>query len=89
MANKRNLKRAINLICDELLAECMAASLYRTKAHKDNADAILFSIVKMKDDFCSRISHQEPGMNANAYFKDIRDKFSAQVGEIVDQINNL
>jgi hypothetical protein len=89
MANKRSLKRVINLICDELLTECVAASLYGNDTHKDNAEALLFSIVKMQSDFICRVSHPEPGMPANRYFKDLRDKFSAQVGELVDQINNL
>jgi len=89
MANKRTLKNAINLICEELLAECIAASLYRTEAHKDNADALLFTILKMQADFCSRVSHPEPGMKPALYYKNLREKFTAQVGEIVDQIQNL
>lgn len=89
MANKRTLKHAINLICEELLTECIAASLYRTEAHKDNANALFYTIMKTRSEFCARISHPEPGMKAGAYYKDLREKFSAQVGEIVDQINNL
>lgn len=89
MANKRTLKFAINMICEELIAECIAASLYRTEAHKHNADALLYAILRMKDDYCSRISHPEPGMKASLYFKDLRKKFASQVGEIVDQIHNL
>ena len=89
MANKRTLKHAINLICAELLAECIAASLYRTEAHKDNAEALFHTILTMQANFCSRVSHPEPGMKASAYYKDLREKFTAQVGEIVDQIDNL
>jgi len=28
-------------------------------------------------------------MSAKAYYKDLREKFSAQISEVVDQINNL
>lgn len=89
MANKRTLKKTINLICEELFTECVAASLYGTEKHKDNTDALLFSIVKMESDFVSRISHPEPGMPAHVYYKDLREKFTAQAGELIDQINNL
>lgn len=41
MANKRNLKRNISIVCEELLAECMAASLYGTNVNKEDADAII------------------------------------------------
>ena len=88
MANKRTLKKMINLICEELFAEGVARSLYGHDAQKDNGQAILFSIVKMQNKYISRVSHPEPGMKPNAYYKDLREKFSAEVGEILDQINS-
>jgi len=87
MANKRSLKRSITLISEELFAECVAASLYGHNC--DSAEALLFSIIKMQDNFVRRISHPEPGMTAKAYFKDLREKFTAQAGEIIDQIKTL
>jgi len=87
MANKRKLKKKINLICEALFADCVAVSLYGPKGNKENMDALLFTIVKMQDHFTKRISHPEPGITAKAYFKDLRDKFSAQVSNILDQID--
>lgn len=89
MANKRSLKKVINLICDELFTECVAASLYGAENNKDNAEALLFSIIKLQSDYVCRVCHPEPGMSAKAYFKDLREKFSAQVSETIDQINTL
>lgn len=89
MANKRTLKRTINLICDDLLVECIAASLYGNENHKGNSDALLNMIIRINENFITRISHPEPGMPAHVYYKDLREKFAAQVSEIVDQINNL
>ena len=89
MANKRSLKHAINLICEELFAEAVAASLYGNEQVNENADALLFSIIRLQSNYINRISHVEPGMKAKQYFKDLRDKFSAEAGEIIDQINNL
>ena len=89
MANKRSLKYAINAICEELFAECSAASLYGADNHKDDAEALLFSILKTQSDFVARVSHPEPGMTAKAYYKDLREKFSAQISELVDQVNAL
>ena len=88
MANKRLLKHAINGISEELFAECIAASLYGNGGHKENSDALLFTILKMQREYVSRISHPEPGITAKAYFKDLREKFTEQVSEVIDQINN-
>ena len=87
MANKRTLKRAIHLICEELFAEAVAMSTYGPEAARPNAQALLFSIVRMENDYTSRVSHPEPGLKASDYYKDLREKFSAQVGEIIDQLN--
>ena len=86
MMNKRTLKKGITLICEELFAEGVAISLYGPRPPKE-AEALLYSIVKMQDNYLKRVSHPEPGMSAKAYYKDLREKFSAQVSEILDQIN--
>lgn len=87
MSNKRKLKKRINLICEALFADCVAISLYGPEANRENMEAHLFSIVKMQDHYIRRVSHPEPGLKAKDYFKDLREKFNAQVNNMLDQIN--
>ena len=87
MSNKRDLKRTINYICGDLFTEGIAASLYGEE--HDNTEAILTSILVMHSNYIRRVSHVEPGMPAKVYFNDLKDKFSKEVNEIVDQLNNL
>lgn len=89
MANKRILKRTINYICSDLFAEAVAASLYGEKPNKDNIDALLSSILIIHNDFLSRVSHPEPGMDKKVYYKAIIEDFNKQASEIIDQIQNL
>lgn len=89
MANKRFLKRCITLIADELFIDAVAATLYGNEPNKDNTEALLSSIIRMQNNYLSRVSHPEPGLTPKAYYKDLREKFSADVAGIVDQINNL
>ena len=86
MANKRTLKKQINLICEELFVDFVAASLYGNTPNQQETEAILFSIVKLQNNYISRVSHAEPGMPAKQYYRDLREQFSKQV---FDQINNL
>ena len=88
MANKRTLKRNINLICEDLFAECIAVFLYGTKTDEDNQEALLSSIVRLQNDYISRISHPEPGIKASLYYKDLKERFSAEVDDILGQVNN-
>ncbi len=87
MASKKTLKRAIHNICEDLFAEAIAVSLYGADAQRSNAEALLFSILKVEDEFIRRASHPEPGLPAQVYFKDLRDKFTAQISDIIDQLN--
>ena len=89
MSNKRDLKRTINYICGDLFTEGIAASLYGENRDNDNTEAILTSILVMYSNYIRRVSHVQPGMPAKVYFKDLKDKFSKEVNEIVDQLNNL
>ena len=54
-----------------------------------NAEAVLSSILRLQSNYICRISHPEPGMEAKQYYKDLREKFSIEADEIIDQINNL
>jgi hypothetical protein len=89
MANKRSLKKAINVVCEELFAEAVAASLYGNEGYKENTEALLLSVVKIQQEYTCRVSHPEPGMPAKKYYMDLRENLAAQVSELVDQINNL
>lgn len=86
MTNKRELKKSINYLCSDLFAECVAANLYSGKPNKENADAILSSILFIHNDFVRRISHPEPGMSSRQYYKDLINHFNKEVSGIIDQI---
>ena len=85
--NKRSLKKAINAVCDQLFANAVAISLYGNNRNVENDEALINSILNMREDFVSRISHPEPGMKKQAFYKDLQEKFIAQAQELADQIN--
>ena len=87
MMNKRSLKKAINAVSDQLFANAVAVSLYGSNRNPENDEALINSILTLREDFVSRISHPEPGMKKQAYYKDLRDKFITQAQEIADQIS--
>lgn len=89
MGNRKDLKLVINFVCDELLAECVAASLYNGTPDTHNVESLLLNILNVRDDFISRISHPEPGLPKQKFFKILKQDFNERVSEIIDQISNL
>ena len=89
MATKRELKKTFNYVCGELMAEAVAASLYKSSRDKEATETLLSSIIRMRSDFVRRISHPEPGMSGKAYYRHITDDFNRSMAEVIDQIGNL
>ena len=87
MANKRDLKKGITLICESIFAECIAAALYGPETHRKTAEDCANAIIKLEGHYLSRVSHPEPGMKAKAYYRDLRVQFTKDVNELLDQIN--
>ena len=88
MANRKDLKKAINYIAGELFTECIICSLNLSEEGKQKADKIMTDILNMQNEFISRISHTEPG-NVKGFYKKLREDFSTQVDGIVTAIGQL
>ena len=88
MASRRELKKTVNYISGELFSECLINSMYVPGTDKAKADQLMAEILKMQDEFISRISHTEPG-NVKGFYKKFRSDFNAKVNEIIDAIAKL
>ena len=55
---------------------------------EQKADELMAEILKMQDEFISRISHTEPG-NVKGYYKKFRSDFNAKVDAIIEAIGKL
>ena len=84
---RRELKKSINYLCGELLAECFARVQF-DNAPEANARAVMESILMMQADLISRISHVEPG-NTRMFFKKLSQDLTDQCDEIINDINSL
>lgn len=89
MAKRRDLKRQINYICSDLLAEVMATGLYGAKESKEAVDDLLTNVIITRNDFIKRISHPEPGLPARAFYKALIKDFNAQVSDLIDKLGTI
>ena len=88
MASRRELKKTVNYISGELFSECLINSMFVPGTDKAKADQLMAEILKMQDEFISRISHTEPG-NVKGFYKKFRSDVNAKVNEIIDAIAKL
>lgn len=89
MANKRQAKKAINRLANDLLAECVSIMHYQKPTSQEDVDNIMLAILSMEDEMIRRINHIEPGISAHKYFQKIKIDITNDIHEIVDDINAL
>ena len=56
MANKRQLKKEINYITEELISECLYNRYFITDCDAQKNDEILAKIISMQDEFLRRVN---------------------------------
>ncbi|MCD7899260.1 MAG: hypothetical protein LUH22_05110 [Bacteroides sp.] len=88
MASRKQLKKNVNYITGELFAECMINASLASKENQGKVDEILSDILKMQDEFISRISHTEPG-NVKVFYRKFLKDFNQEVDRIIDEIESL
>ena len=84
---RKDLKKRINYLCGELLAECMAASAFTGKDNKQDVENVMLGIMKMQNDWICRLSHVEPG-STKLFFKKLKEDMQKRTDEIIEQIQN-
>ena len=85
---RKDLKKHINYLCGELLAECMAAADFTKRDNKQDVENAMLGILKMQNDLICRLSHVEPG-STKLFFKKLKEDMQKRTDEIVEQIQNL
>ena len=85
---RKDLKKHINYLCGELLAECIAAANFTKKDNRQDVENVALSIMKMQNDWICRLSHVEPG-STKLFFQKLHEDIERQTDEIVNQIQNL
>ncbi len=88
MANKKDLKKAINLMCTDLLIELLGAEQASPTAAKQDIENIAQSILLMRNDFVNRLSHVDK-RQVRQFFTQLDEDLTASTNDIVDQICHL
>ena len=91
MAKRRNLKKDIDYLCDELRIESLGC-LLQPDFDEEKYTALLTSIEKLNDEFRSRVqgaSVKADNRLAKQYYKQLREDFNAEVEKIYEELKSL
>lgn len=91
MANKRSLKKEINSITDELLAECLFRT-YLKETDSEKIDMLLSKIDDTRDNLIRRISHTDGKCNSKLvkkYYQKLNSDFDESLDDILEAMDQL
>lgn len=88
MAKRRELKKAINMISDELLVELLGVGQMHKNVPVEDLENIAQSILLMQNDFVSRLSHVDK-KQVRRFFSQLKEDLSVSTNEIIDNIYHL
>ncbi|MBQ8336969.1 MAG: hypothetical protein IJY44_05510 [Bacteroidaceae bacterium] len=88
MASRKNLKKVIAFVVDELATEAFFAS-YDAAGNTEEWVSLFNRIFGLNSEYVARINHVEPGMPAKKYFNALCDSFNADAKALHDEILTL
>ena len=88
MASRKNLKKVITYIADQLATQAFFAS-YESKADEAEWIGVFNRIFVLNKEYVERVSHPEPGLPARKYFDTLCVSFNEDAKSILDDINKL
>ncbi len=91
MASIRRLKKDINVLTYELLAECFSYRYYNPELNETSFDQVIKKIVLLRNDLILRINHPEADAESSslkAHYKKIKEDLF-ELTKVVDDLKNL
>ena len=88
MASRRDLKKVIAFIADELATEAFIVS-YDSKGETEAWVAVFNKIFNLSKEYVARVNHVQPGMPAKKYFNTLCDSFNADAKALLEEIGKL
>ncbi len=93
MASRRNLKKAVNNLCFEVIGECLTFLEHTPSLNQENAQLIIADAVELRNKLVGMINHPEAeassGVNIKAYYRGIRRELQRESGRLMERLNNL
>ncbi len=86
MASKRNLKKDINYLVDEVIGTCMMRQTIDHKKTKDEMDKLIREMLEFREKMLNKVNNpQTEGDDKKALKKYYRNLY----GELLDKVNGI
>ena len=88
MASRRDLKRDISYVIGDIFTECLIYKELVPGTDQKEAEKLIVDLLRIDNEFITRISHTEPG-NAKGYYRTLVKDFQKEISAVIDKLTKL
>src|SRR5574344_2453093 len=88
MASRRKLKKEIGYVIGDIFTECLVYANFVPGTDREAADKLILDLLKIDDEFISRINHTEQG-NAKKFYRSLYNEFNDKINAIITELGKL
>ena len=88
MASRRDLKRDISYVIGDIFTECLIYKELVPGTDKAAAEKLIVDLLRIDNEFITRISHTEPG-KAKVYYRTLVKDFQKEITAVIDKLTKL
>lgn len=88
MASRRDLKRDISYVIGDIFTECLIYKELVPGTDKAAAEKLIVDLLRIDNEFITRISHTEPG-KAKEYYRALIKDFQKEISQVLDKLTKL
>lgn len=88
MASRRDLKRDISYVIGDIFTECLIYKELVPGTNQKEAEKLIVDLLRIDNEFITRISHTEPG-NAKQYYRTLVKDFQKEISTVIDKLTKL
>ncbi len=92
MASKKNLKKDINFLVDDIVGTCMMHQSMGSNKNQEKLDHIIEDILQFRETLISQVNNPELPESAKtlrSYYRELYQELLQKVDEAYDKINSL
>jgi len=88
MASRRDLKRDISYVIGDIFTECLIYKELVPGTNQKEAEKLIVDLLRIDNEFITRISHTEPG-KAKEYYRALVKDFQSEISKVIDKLTKL
>jgi hypothetical protein len=88
MASRRQLKRDISYVIGDIFTECLIYKELVPGTSQKEAEKLIVDLLRIDNEYITRISHTEPG-KAKEYYRALIKDFQTEINKVIDKLTKL